>query len=83
MVSEDTTSKPDIRAQENFFNRNDDQNIRAAFRVHSGSKPDLKNWNKFSSKKDEVDYLPRCRARGSTRYFNLLPVVITGKLWKQ
>src|SRR5688500_12627370 len=55
-VSEDSSHKPDIKAQENFFNRKDDQNIQAAFRVQTGGKPDLKRWNKFSSKKDIVDF---------------------------
>lgn len=55
-VSEDTAHKPDSKAQENFFNRKDDQNIHASFRVQAGSKPDLKNWKKFSSKKDIIDF---------------------------
>src|SRR5215212_4171911 len=54
-VSADTTEKPGDAAQKQFFNRKDDQHIPAAFVIPAAGKPDLKNWRKYSSKKDNID----------------------------
>jgi CubicO group peptidase (beta-lactamase class C family) len=56
-ISADTAHIPDNTAQENFFNRKDDQQLHVSFTVPSvGSKPDLKSWKTITSKSDVVDF---------------------------
>jgi CubicO group peptidase (beta-lactamase class C family) len=54
-VHTDSSAKPDDNAQQQFFNRENNQQTAAEFIIPAGGSPDLKKWKKYSSGNDNVD----------------------------